>query len=220
MYPKNEIKKPVVIVTGGSRGIGSEIVKLLAKNNYIVVFSYLNEREKAAALINKLTKENCDVRVVQCDLREATSIQNMFSETKKEFGQINFLVNNASFVGQRTSIENFDRDDAITVMDINIIGTLNCIADFVRQLPQEAADASIVNISSTAGINGGKNLHAYASSKAALICMTKALSNELAPRGIRVNSIALKKFYLECLLLCEKHLMMQQMFPSEDWEKP
>ena len=65
--------------------------------------------KKAAALINKLTKENCDVRAVQCDLREATSIQNMFSETKKEFGQINFLVNNASFVGQRTSIENFDR---------------------------------------------------------------------------------------------------------------
>lgn len=178
----------VVLVTGGSRGIGKGIALGYAKNGYDVVINYLGSKEKAKeakAEINALGK-NC--LLVQADVSKSEDVTRLVEETLKEFNQIDVLVNNSGITRDglflRMSEQDFDE-----VIDINLKGTFNCCKAVSRVMMKQKF-GSIINMSSVVGLVGNIGQANYAASKAGVIGLTKALAKELAGYNIRVNAIA------------------------------
>lgn len=178
----------VVLVTGGSRGIGKGIALGYAKNGYDVVINYLGSKEKAKevkAEINALGK-NC--LLVQADVSKSEDVTRLVEETLKEFNQIDVLVNNSGITRDglflRMSEKDFDE-----VIDTNLKGTFNCCKAVSRVMMKQKF-GSIINMSSVVGLVGNIGQANYAASKAGVIGLTKALAKELAGYNIRVNAIA------------------------------
>lgn len=174
------------IVTGGSRGIGKEIVSLLIESGAKVLFTYASNKEAAEEIINKYGSEN--VTAINCDFNNMASIEELISKIKaSSFSKFDFLVNNAG-VTKDSLLYNMSHLEWETVMQVN----LNSIFYLTKQLtiPLIYSKGSIVNVTSVAGITGQAGQTNYAASKAGVIGLTKSLAKELGRFGVRVNAIA------------------------------
>lgn len=177
------------IITGSSRGIGAATAEYFAKKNYNVVINYVNNKESAEKLSNKLeTEYNIKTLVVKCDISREDEVLNMLQVTKEKFDTIDVLVNNAGIAIDTTledkTVENFRK-----ILDINLIGTfLTC--KHIGLFMKEQGHGSILNISSTNGIDSFYPYSMdYDASKAGVISLTHNFALEFAPT-IRVNCIA------------------------------
>lgn len=180
---KNTTKK-VAIVTGGSRGIGAEIVKTLAKNGYNVVLNY-NHSEKEA---KEIASNFSNVEIFKANVANYEEIKKLIEFTISKFGQIDLLVNNAGIdlikTITETSYEEFDN-----IMKTNLYSAFLASKEASNYMIKEKS-GSIINISSIWGITGASCEVAYSISKAGMDGLTKSLAKELGPSNIRVNSIA------------------------------
>jgi len=179
----------VVLVTGGSRGIGASIVEEFAKKGYNVVINYVNNSEKANSLKNEIEeKYNIKALAIKADVSNELEVKNMIENIINEFGYIDCLVNNAGIAIDTTfldkTVENFRR-----ILNVNLIGTF-LVSKYVSKYMLERKSGNIINISSTNGIDTvyPESLD-YDASKAGVISLTKNLAIEFAPY-IRVNSVA------------------------------
>lgn len=181
--------KMVAIITGGSRGIGASISKRFAKEGYNVVINYLNNDERA----NKLKKEleesyGANILLIKADISKEDDAKYLIDETINNFGQINCLVNNAGIAIDKPFLEK-TKDDFNKTLSTNLIGPF-LTSKYAYNYLINANDASIINISSTNGID---TLYPestdYDASKAGLISLTKNLANVYSP-NVRVNSVA------------------------------
>ena len=175
--------KKVVLVTGGSRGIGKAICEKFAEEGYSVAVNYEKSEEKAKALAEKIGgKAFC------ADVSDYNAVCGMFDEIEKEMGEVSVLINNAAIstfgLFQDCNDEEWER-----IFGVNVKGVFNCSKRAVGNM-LKTQSGSIVNISSIWGVTGASCECHYSAAKAAVIGYTKAMAKELGPSGIRVNCIA------------------------------
>ncbi len=183
------VKGKVALVTGASGGIGACIVKELVKNGVNVAIHYNNSEEKAEKLLSEIEASyGINAKIYKCDIRDNAEVKCMIEKIAKDFGHIDFIVNNAGVAldAQIIKMPEAYFDDTIA---INVKGTWNTIQHALPYMIEQGG-GSIVNISSIAGVIGNFGQSAYASSKAAVLGMTKTIAKETATKGIRVNAVA------------------------------
>jgi 3-oxoacyl-[acyl-carrier protein] reductase len=181
----NKLKGKVAIVTGASKGIGASIAKHLAEEGADVVVNYATSKEGADRVVSEIASKGGKAIAVQADVSKEKDIQRLFTETKKSFGKVDILINNAG-IYEFAPLEFISTEHFHKMFDLNVLGLLLACKEALKYLKK---GSSIVNISSIAGITPGPNMAVYSATKASVDALTKSLAKELGPRGIRVNTI-------------------------------
>lgn len=178
---------PIVLITGGTGGIGEACVRLFASKGWSVLFLTSSRPEKAAALTAELRASGASADWRQCDLRDPAQVKASIHDLMITWHHVDLLINNAgvSFTGLLTDMSDEDWDH---VFDINVRAAFLLSREFLPGMISRQ-QGSIINISSMWGETGASCEVAYSASKAALIGFTKALAKEVGPSGIRVNCI-------------------------------
>ena len=176
-----------VIVTGGSRGIGSEIVRELAKE-YNVILNYNNSEQLAEQIKEELKEQGYNIEIFKADVSVREEVKALVKFTLEKYKNIDVLINNAGISQTKlfTDITDVDWDK---MMQINLNSVFYCTQEVLENMIHNKSGC-IINISSVWGITGGSCEVHYSVSKAGIDGMTKALAKELGASNIRVNSIA------------------------------
>ena len=182
------IQGKTAIVTGGSRGIGREIVKQLAAEGADVTFFFLSNREAADAVCEECKQAGTEVLALQVDVRDSEASQEAVEEVLSRTDRIDILVNNSGVIRDGL-LAAFTDEDIADVLATNVNGIFNVTRAVVPAMMRQRG-GTIINISSVAGDKGGRGQTNYAASKGAVNALTRALAVELAPRKIRVNAVA------------------------------
>lgn len=182
------LNKKIAIVTGGTRGIGLEIVRTFLNNGASVALLGSKE-ESVTKAINKLKEENENYQVIGFypNLANEVEVKETFGKVANEFGHIDILVNNAG-MSSSTKIEDYTVEEYDKIANLNMKGVFICSKEIVPYLKE--TKGNIINISSMVSIYGQPAGCVYPMSKFAVNGLTKSLSRELASVGIRVNAVA------------------------------
>lgn len=177
----------VVIVTGGSRGIGAATSKLLASKGYAVCINYRTRSEDAERLTAEITADGGTVMTFAADVSEEADVIAMFDAAEKTLGPVTHLVNNAGILFTQSPLVDLTVERFNKVMLTNVTGCFLCSREAVKRMTQGGA---IVNVSSVASRTGSPNEYVdYAASKGAMDTLTTGLSLEVADKNIRVNCV-------------------------------
>ncbi len=178
----------VVLITGGSRGIGAATARMFARAGADVAITYHGIDARANDLVNEIEKLGRKAKAFKGDNRNSDVVLKTVEGVHKELGRIDVLVNNAGIwtFGEIESMSEQVWDDTIS---LNLKGTF-LFCRYAVPIMKKQGGGSIINISSTAGQRGEAHHSHYAASKGGVISFTKSLSTELAPYNIRVNSVA------------------------------
>ncbi|MEN3037968.1 MAG: 3-oxoacyl-[acyl-carrier-protein] reductase [Candidatus Kryptonium sp.] len=183
----SDLKNKVAIVTGGSRGIGRAIAKVLASAGCDVVITYKSSSQQAQEVIQEISKSS-RAMAIQADSAKFEDAQRVVEETLKNFSKIDILINNAGITKDnlflRMSEEEWD-----DVIDTNLKGVFNFTKAVIKHMISQRS-GKIINIASVVGLIGNPGQANYAASKAGIIGFTKALAKEVASRNIQVNVVA------------------------------
>ena len=183
------IRGKVAIVTGASRGIGEAIAYKLASLGANIAIIYAGNNLAAEKVCNKCKVEyGVKAKAYQCDVSSFETVKETVANIRTDFGTVHILVNNAG-ITRDGLIAMMKEEDFDAVLDTNLKGAFNmirhCTGLFLRN-----RGGCIINISSVAGLIGNAGQSNYSASKAGLIGLTKSVSKELAPKGIRCNAVA------------------------------
>lgn len=183
--------KGVLLVTGGSRGIGAAIVRAAALRGYAVCFSYRADVAAASALKASLVEQGAAIHIVAGDVADTGFATALFDEATQALGPVTALVNNAGMTGVIGAFADLPLDVLRRTIDVNLLGSILMAQEAVRRWQTAGVAGRMVNISSVAATLGspGEYVH-YAATKAAIDALTIGLGKELAPTGIRVNAVA------------------------------
>jgi 3-oxoacyl-[acyl-carrier protein] reductase len=182
----SELKNKVAVVTGASKGIGAGIAKSLAAEGAAVVVNYSSSKEGADRVVAEITKKGGKAIAVQGDVSKAADVQRLFKETKKAFGSLDVLVNNAG-VYKFEPLEAVTEDEFHRQFNTNVLGLLLATREAVKYFGPEGG--SVINIGSLASRLTPPQSSVYSATKGAVDAVTAVLAKELGPRKIRVNSI-------------------------------
>jgi NAD(P)-dependent dehydrogenase (short-subunit alcohol dehydrogenase family) len=185
----------VVIVTGGSRGIGAATAKLLGSQGYVVCVNYLNKRARAEEVVKAIQEKGGEAFSYQADVSDESQVNQLFAAVRDKFGVVTHLVNNAGILFQQSKLHEISVERFKKVMDANVVSCFLCCKAYIKQKPSVGA---IVNVSSGAARTGSPFEYVdYAASKGAMDTLTKGLSLELAADNIRVNGVRPGCIYTE-----------------------
>jgi 3-oxoacyl-[acyl-carrier protein] reductase len=183
----NTLTGKVAVVTGASKGIGAALAKGLAEAGAAVAVNYSADKEGAERTVLEITREGGKAVAIQADVSKAADVKRLFEETKKAFGSIDVLVNNAG-VFQFEPVEEITEEEFHREFDTNVLGTILATQEALKYFPRSGG--SVINISSIASKNPVPHSSLYSATKGAIDTITMALSKELGPRNIRVNVVA------------------------------
>ena len=181
-------KDKVVVVTGGSRGIGKAIVEEFASRGATTLFTYSSSQEQAEAIASELSKGDVTTKAFKVDVTDMEACHQFADIVNKEFGGPDILINNAGIIRDQLLLT-MNQDDWSSVIATNLSGAYNMIKPFIRPMMRKRK-GSIVNMSSIAGSKPGRGHCNYAASKGGIEALTKALAAEIGSKGIRVNAVA------------------------------
>jgi len=183
----NSLTGKVAIVTGASKGIGASIATAFCAEGASVVVNYASDKEGADRVMARIADAGCNAIVVQANVSDPEDVKRLFAETKKAFGKLDVLVNNAGVFKfgpfEAISVAEFHRE-----FSINVLGPILTVQEAIRQFGFEGG--SVINISALAGSHSLPNGILSSATKAAVNNLTQGLAAELGPRKIRVNAIA------------------------------
>ena len=177
----------VMLVTGGSRGIGAATVQLAVERGYKVALNYVHNKAAAEKLARKT-----GALAIAGDVAAESYVVRMFREIDEKLGRITVLVNNAGIVDVAARVDEMSAERLQRMFAVNITGSFLCAREAVKRMSKKhgGAGGSIINISSVAARIGSPAMYVdYAASKAAIDTLTLGLSKEVGPEGIRVNAI-------------------------------
>jgi NAD(P)-dependent dehydrogenase (short-subunit alcohol dehydrogenase family) len=184
--------RKVVMVTGGSRGIGAATARLAAARGYDVCVNYLRDRAAAEQVVQDVARAGGRAIAVQADVaREADAVR-LFERADAELGPLAALVNNAGILERQMRLDAMDAARWTRVLATNVVGAFLCAREAVRRMsPRHGGKGgAIVNVSSGASRLGSPGEYIdYAASKGAIDTMTIGLAREVAEEGIRVNAV-------------------------------
>ncbi|MER7005296.1 SDR family oxidoreductase [Dactylosporangium sp. NPDC000555] len=191
---RTEQGKGAVIVTGASRGIGAAIAQKLADDGYGVVVNYAADAAGAESVVSTIREHGGRAVAVRADVAAPDDVANLFDRARQEMGPLTALVNNAGIIGEQARIDEQDADELTRLMQINVVGPMVCARHAVQAMSTAhgGSGGSIVNIASVAAraIPGISGFVPYEATKGAVVTFSRGLSNEVAPEGIRVNSVS------------------------------
>jgi 3-oxoacyl-[acyl-carrier protein] reductase len=176
----------VAVVTGASKGIGAEIAKQLASAGAAVVVNYASSRSGADNVVAEITKAGGKAFAVQASVSKEADVVRLFEETKKTFGPVDVLVNNAG-IYEFAPIEEFTVEHYRKQYDTNVLGLLLASREAVKQFGDRGGN--IINVSSVVATLAPPQAAVYASTKGAVDVITRSLAKELGGRRIRVNAV-------------------------------
>lgn len=182
----------VLLVTGGSRGIGAATARLAARSGYAVCISYLRNRAAAAAVVADILRAGGEAMATAADVGSEDDVLRLFKCVDQTFGPVTALVNNAGILEGQLRVEQMDAARLTRVFATNVIGSFLCAREAVRRMSTRngGAGGAIVNISSAAARLGSPDEYVdYAASKGAIDTFTIGLAKEVAAQGIRVNAV-------------------------------
>ena len=183
--------KPVMLITGGSRGIGAATALLAAQKGYNVCFSYRSETATAEALLMQLRSIGAEALAVQADLAKESDILHLFAQADQHFHRLDALVNNAAIL-QKNVVRECDAATLSNLFAINVIGSFLCAREAIKRMGKSSGGqgGSILNVSSIASRLGSPFEYIdYAATKGALDTFTIGLAKEIIDEGIRVNAV-------------------------------
>ena len=184
--PAQKLSGKVAVVTGASKGIGAAIAKQLAADGASVVVNYASSKSGADQVVDEITKRGGRAVAVQADVSRKTDIERLFEATKKAYGRLDILVNNAG-VYEFSPLEAITEEQFHRHFNLNVLGLILTTQKAVEYF--DSTGGSIINVGSVAATRPPAGASVYSATKGAVDTVTKSLSKELGPRGIRVNSL-------------------------------
>jgi 3-oxoacyl-[acyl-carrier protein] reductase len=181
-----KLANKVALVTGASKGIGAEIAKSLAAEGASVVVNYSSSKDGADKVVADIKAKGGKAVAVQGDFSKQADITNVFAETKKSFGRLDTLVNNAG-VYEFSPLEQVTEEHFHSLFNLNVLGLILASKEAAKNFGPEGG--SIINIGSAVTSLNPPTSSVYTATKAAVDSVTRVLAKELGPKKIRVNSI-------------------------------
>lgn len=179
----------VIVVTGGSGGIGAAAARVMAGPGRGFAIQYGSNEAGALAIAEELESRGSAAVVMQGDMGREVDVERVFAEARQRLGPITGAVNSAGTDSGPTSVEDLDGAEIARVLQLNVAGVMLCCREAIRHMP-EVGNRGIVNVSSMASTVGGRNGRTlYAASKGAVDVFSRGLAREVARRGIRVNVV-------------------------------
>jgi len=182
-----KLEGKVAVVTGASKGIGAAIAKHLAADGAAVVVNYSASKAGADQVVREIKAGGGKAVAVQANVAKKSDIEKLVAETKKAFGPIDILVNNAA-IYEFAPLEEVTEEHFRKQFDLNVLGLLLMTQETLKHF--NPAGGSIINISSVVSTMGFPGAAVYSGTKAAVEALTRSLAKELGTRGIRMNAIS------------------------------
>lgn len=186
-------KSKILLVTGGSRGIGAASARAAGREGYRVIVNYVSDEKAALGVVADIQKAGGEAEAIKADVGEEKEILRLFEAIAKKFGPATHLVNNAGIIGRAGTLVAADPSTIRKVIDLNVTGAILVAREAIKQmLPVNGGKGgAIVNLSSMAASLGAPGEYTwYAASKGAIDSLTVGLAREVAKEGIRVNAVS------------------------------
>jgi len=183
----------IVLVTGGSRGIGAAVCRLAAKQGYAIALNYHRDREAAEDVARSCRSEGTTCEIIQADVAAEADIELLFVECDRRLGRLTHLVNNAGITGRASPLAVAPAELIREVINLNVVGAILVARAAVQRMAKRngGEGGAIVNISSVAAGLGSPGEYVwYAASKGAIDSFTTGLAKEVATESIRVNAVS------------------------------
>jgi len=182
-------KHKVLLLTGGSKGIGKKLAVEFAKNGYQFAFTYLSDEAGAKFTADEINTYGVLARFYKLDISQYHDVEEVKNHVMNYFGRIDVLVNNAGII-KPSLIKDMSLDSWRRVVDVNLTGTFNCMRAVIPIMEKQNF-GRIINIGSIAADKGSRGAASYSASKAGIVGLTKAAAREVAEKGITVNVVSL-----------------------------
>ena len=195
-----ESQAPVILITGGSRGVCAATARLAAAQGYDVAISYVSNEAAAQAVAADVRAEGRRALAVCADSADPNQVVRLFAAIDGEFGRLDVLVNNAAIIARQSRVEDLTFERMQRIFAVNAIGPMLCAQQAARRMSRlhNGRGGAIINVSSGAARLGSPNEYVdYAASKGALESFTIGFSKEVAREGIRVNGVRPGHIYTE-----------------------
>jgi len=182
----------VIIITGGSRGIGAATARLAAQRGYAVCINYVRNQAAAEALVEEIAASGGKAIAVAADVAQEVDVVRLFAVVDQALGPVTALVNNAGILETQMRVDQMDAERLTRIFAANITGSFLCAREALRRMSTRhgGQGGAIVNVSSVASRLGSPGEYVdYAASKGAVDAMTIGLSKEVADEGVRVNAV-------------------------------
>ena len=181
-----------IIITGASRGIGAATALMAADAGYSVCVNYRQDSGAAKAIVKRILDAGHQAVAVAADVSKEDNVMRLFDEAEDQLGSLTALVNNAAILEAQTEFAGIDAARLERILKVNVVGCFLCAQEAVKRMSRAngGSGGGIVNVSSVAARTGAPYEYVdYAMSKGALDSMTAGLAREMAPLGIRVNTV-------------------------------
>lgn len=182
-----DITDKIILITGGSRGIGRHLALALAKEGAGVIINYKNSKNEAEKLLKTIEKQNRKCMIIQGDVSDAKDVKRIYEQVKERYQRIDLLINNAGISIDKPVVE-MSEEEWKKVIDINLTGSFFCSKEYAKLMIKNTS-GKILNIASIRGQEGNAIQSNYAASKAGMIALTKSLAKELGENNILVNAV-------------------------------